>query len=221
LYAYPQASEWSLQDIFFNVQDWITSEIAEGFALNLSLSIFSGNGTNQPTGMTNTTPTTGADYASPLRGAAIYQYTSMSGLSPTSPNVIHMDSVINLAYTLNPRYRQNAKFAFNTLTQGILRRLKSTDGQYYWQPSLQAGQPDRLMGYPVFTWENLANGNTVDGFCGAFGDFKKGYVLSYRKELAVTVDQVTNPGYTRFYVRRRYGGCPLNNDAVKFLRNQD
>lgn len=221
LYAYPQASNWSLEDIFFDVQNWLTNEIAEGFALTLSAAIATGDGSSKPTGMLNTTPVVTADYNSPLRAAAAYQFTSLVGFSPSSPNVINMDALINMVYTLNPRYRQGAKFAMNTITQGIVRRLKSTQGLYYWEPSMQVGQPDRLLGYPVFTWEQLGNANTVDAFCVAFGDFTKGYTLAARKELSVTRDEVTNPGYTRFYVRRRYGGCVTNNDAIKFLRNAD
>jgi predicted phage gp36 major capsid-like protein len=36
--------------------------------------------------------------------------------------------------------------------------------------------------------------------------------------LRITRDEVTNPGYTRFYVRRREGGIVLNNNAAKFLK---
>lgn len=219
LYAYPQVSEWALQDIFFNVESWLTNDIADGMAVGLSTAIWSGNGSSKPTGMTNTTPVTTADYASPMRAAAAYQYVSL--VSPASPSVVNADSVINLCYSLNPAYRSNAKFAMNTVTQGLVRRMKSTNGDYYWQPSYQAGQPDRLLGYEVFNWEDMGNGNTADAFAVAFGDFAKAYVLATRTELLVTRDQVTNPGYTRFYVRRRYGGCPLNNDALKFLRIGD
>lgn len=222
LYAYPQASNHALQDIFFDVQTWLVNDIADGMAKNLSTAIWSGNGTNQPTGMTNTSPVATADYASPMRAAAAYQFTSMAGLAPTSPNVIHFDSIINLTYTLAPGYRANARYAMNTLTQGVVRRLKATTtGQYLWEPSTQVGQPDRLLGYPVFTWEDMGNANTVDAYCMAFGDFSKGYALVNRSELETTVENVTTPGYTKFYVRRRWGGIPYNNDAIKFLRNAD
>ena len=221
LYSYPQASNWALQDIFFDVESWLVNDIADGMAIQLSTAIFNGNGTNKPTGMTNTTPVTTADYASPMRAAAAYQYTSVLGFGQASPVVITMDSIINCIYTLAPGYRANAKVAMNTLTQGLVRRLKTSQGVYLWEPSVQAGQPDRLLNYPTFTWEDLGNGNTNDAFCMAFGDFAKAYLMVYRQELDTTVEQVTNPGYTRFYVRRRWGGIPKNNDAVKFLRNAD
>lgn len=219
LYAYPQVSEWALQDIFFNVEEWLTTDISAGMSLALATAIWSGNGSGKPTGMTNTSSVTTADYASPLRAAAAYQHVILQ--SPASPSTINMDSIINLVYTLAPAYRANARFAMNTVTQGLVRRMKSSYGTYYWEPSLQAGQPDRLLGYPTFTWEDMGNGSTVDATAVAFGDFQRGYLLATRSELLVTRENVTNPGYYRFYVRRRYGGCPLNNDAIKLLKITD
>jgi HK97 family phage major capsid protein len=218
LYAYPQISEWALQDLQFDAQGWLVGDIAEGMAKELSGVIWNGNGSNKPTGMTNTTPVTTADYASPMRAATAYQYVGLVG--PSSPTRLNSDSIIDLVYTLNPRYRSNAKFGMNTVTQGTVRRLKDTTGQYLWQPSMQQGQPERLLGFEIFTWEEM-NNPVNDGFCMGFGDFRRGYLLVSRTELAITPDQVTNPGYIRFYVRRRYGGIPLNNDAVKFLRVSD
>lgn len=225
LYAYPQISEWSIQDIQFDVQSWLTNDIADGMAVALSTAIWNGNGTNKPTGMTNTTPVTTADSASPMRAAAAYQYTSLlnTGTTPSSPVQINMDAILNLIYTVKPTYRNRAvaKFAMNSITQGGVRRLKTSQGVYLWEPSLQMGQPDLLVGYPVFTWEDMGNHNTNDAFSVAFGDFRRAYTLASRTELNITVDTVTNPGYTRFYVRRRFGGIPTNNDAVKFLRIAD
>jgi HK97 family phage major capsid protein len=217
LYAYPQISEWSAQDIFFNVESWLVNDIAEGMANTLSTAIFSGNGTNKPTGMTNGAPVTTNDHASPLRSAVVYEYIPVS----SSPQALGSDDLIDLVYTLNRRYRTNARFAMNTTTQGAVRKLKDTTNQYLWQPSIQLGQPDMLLGYPVFTWEDLADPTTADGYPVAFGDFNRGYLLTFRTDLAIQAESVTNPGYVRFYVRRRYGGYPLNNDAVKFIKLAD
>jgi HK97 family phage major capsid protein len=220
LYSYPQISEWSLQDIFFDVVAWLTQDISDGMAVALATSIWNGNGTANLTGMTNSAPTTTADYASPMRAPAIYQYLAVNavGLDNTSPTKVTMDSIINLVYNLRPTYRQGAKFAMNSTVQGYVRLLKSTYGVYYWEPSVQLGQPDRLLGYPVFTWEDMGQAKTLNALAIAFGNFNRAYLLVNRRELNITQDNVTNPGYVRFWVRRRYGGMPLNNDAVKFLK---
>ena len=63
LYAYPQASNWSLQDIFFDVQQWLVDEVAADWASQEATAIISGNGTNRPTGILNTTPASTTDTA--------------------------------------------------------------------------------------------------------------------------------------------------------------
>lgn len=217
LYAYPQISEWALQDMQFNAEAWLVNDVAEGMANNVSAAIWNGNGTNKPTGFTNTAPASSDDYSSPLRTESAFQYIPVT----SSPQAIGTDNIIDLVYKLNPRYRANARFAMNTVTQGFVRKLKDSNGQYLWQPSLQAGQPDRLLGYELFTWEDMANPTTADGFSVAFGDFRKAYLLVRRMELRTNQDNISTPGYVKFYVRRRWGGTVLNNDAVKLLKLAD
>lgn len=222
LYAYPQVSNWALQDVFFNVADWLTQDIADGMAVGLSTALWSGNGSNKPTGMINGAPVLTDDYASPLRAAAVFEYIPIS--SPSSPQAtsgITADTVIDLVYSLNPAYTAGAKFSMKTATQGHVRKLKASDGHYLWEPSLQAGQPATLLGFPIFTWEDMGGAKTANEYPIAFGDFKKAYLLTTRTELEITREDITNPGYTRFYVRRRFGGCPLNNDALKFCKVED
>jgi HK97 family phage major capsid protein len=217
LYAYPQVSEWSLDDIFFNVESWLAEEVAQDFAQEEGTAVISGNGSSKPTGMLNTTPTTAADFASPKRAAAAYQY--IASLSDDSPPVAEIlpDSLITLQYTLNSAYRSGATWVMNSNTAGAVRKMKDTNGQYLWQPSLQAAQPDMLLGKPIEIWEQLSDIGT-NNFPVAFGDFRRGYVLADRVGLRITRDNVTNVGFVRFYVRRREGGIVLNNDAVKWLR---
>ena len=78
------------------------------------------------------------------------------------------------------------------------------------------------MGFPVFTFEDMADATTADGFYLGFGDWRRAYTLTYRRELAVTVDNnITTPGFVLFYIRRRYGGIVANNDALKLLKLAD
>jgi HK97 family phage major capsid protein len=52
-----------------------------------------------------------------------------------------------------------------------------------------------------------------------FGDFRRGYVLTDRiGPIRITRDELTHPGYSRYYLRRRTGGTPRNNDALKVLK---
>lgn len=217
LYAYPQASEWSLDDIFFDVDAWLAEEVAQEFAVQEGSAVISGDGSSKPTGMTNTTPVTTADFASPLRAAAAYQYiASDTAQSPVDPGIV-ADTLLDLIYTLNSAYRTGATWVMNSVTTGEVRKLKDGNNQYFWAPGLQAGQPNMLLGYPVETWEQMDDIG-ANNFPIAFGNFRRGYLLADRVGLRVTRDAVTNVGFIRFYVRRREGGIVLNNDAIKFLR---
>lgn len=214
LYAYPQVSEWSLDDVFFDVEGWLTESVARAFAIAEATAVISGNGTNKPTGMLNTSPVSTADTASPKRAAAAYQFI-LGG--DNSPAAVDADAMIDVMYALNSAYRQNARWIMNSNTIGQVRKLKDTTNQYLWQPSLQAGQPDLVLGKPISTWEQLSD--PVGGaFPLAFGDFSQGYLLTQRTGLRITRDNVTNVGYVRFYIRQRVGGIVLNNDAVKWLK---
>lgn len=217
LYAYPQVSEWSLDDVFFNVENWLAEEVAQEFAVEEGLAVIAGNGTSKPTGMTNTPPSLIADGDSPARAAAAYQYIDcVNGESPSTP-AIGLDCMIDLIYALNSAYRAGAYWVMNSATTGGVRKLKDDNGQYLWQPSAQMGQPNMLLGFPVETWEQLDDVGE-DAFPVAFGNFRRGYVLADRVGLRITRDNVTNVGFVRFYVRRREGGIVLNNDAIKWLR---
>jgi HK97 family phage major capsid protein len=62
-------------------------------------------------------------------------------------------------------------------------------------------------------------GGSNTKFPVAFGNFRRGYVLADRVGLRITRDNVTNVGFVKFYIRRREGGHPLNNDAIKWIRS--
>lgn len=217
LYAYPQASEWSLDDVFFNVDQWLADSVARQFAIQEGSAVISGNGTSKPTGMLNTSPVTTADFASPLRAATAYQYIASPSTGSPAVATLTGDKLIDLQYTLNSAYRVNATWVMNSVTTGTVRKMKDTNGQYLWQPSLQAGQPDMLLGRPIETWEQLDDVGT-NKYPIAFGDFKQAYVLADRTQLRITRDNVTNVGFVRFYIRRREGGKVLNNDALKWIK---
>jgi HK97 family phage major capsid protein len=218
IYAYPQVSEWSLDDIFFDVESWLANEVAESFALNEGDAVIRGNGTNKPTGFLNTAPVTTADYASPLRSADAVQYIPSGAKtgSPATP-ALTPDSLITTSYTLNAMYRASATWVMNSNTTAEVRKLKDTTNQYLWQPGLQLGQPDRLLGYGTATWEQMSD-MTANQFPIAFGAWSRGYVLADRVGLRVTRDNISNPGFVKFYVRRREGGILLNNDAIKVIK---
>ncbi|MEC9342737.1 MAG: phage major capsid protein, partial [Pseudomonadota bacterium] len=215
IYAYPKASNWSLEDVMFDVRNWLVESVAERFAQLEGQAVISGDGDNKPTGMLNTPPVATADDAVTKRAAAAYQYVDSSDNSPAN---VDADSLIDMVYTLNSRYRAGSTWAMNSATAGAVRKLKASGtGDYLWSEPLAMGQPPMLLGYPVALWEDLPDilgGN----FPVAFGNFRRAYELIDRSMLQITIDPYTTPGFTKFYVRRRVYGNVSNNDALKFMR---
>ena len=215
LYAYLQVSNWALEDLFFDVGAFLAEQTSRLFAQMEGAAIVSGNGTAQPTGFLNGTTVTTDDDASPQRSEEVLEYIG-AGVSPLA---VSYDGLVDLMTAVHEGYlaSPNCAWVMRRATLAVVRKLKDSTGQPLWQPSMQAGQPSLLMGYPVYTSEAMpaySAGNDVI----AFGDWNSAYLLTNRTDTQITVDQVTNPGHTRFYVRRRAGGIVLNNDAVKTLK---
>lgn len=56
---------------------------------------------------------------------------------------------------------QDAVFFVNPADKAKLRKLKDNNGNYIWQPSVVAGEPDRILGIPVITAAHLTAGNIL------------------------------------------------------------
>ena len=220
LYAYPKASEESMQDIFFNVQAWLEQEAADGFAAAEAQAIWNGNGSARPSGLKNTTPTNADDTASPERAATALEYIA-TGSSPIS-SAPNGDDLIELAYAVKTQYLSGpgVGWVMNRTTARGIRQLKDSQNQYLWERNVQAGQPEMLLGFPVYLTD-VVDSVGANTFPICFGNFRRGYILADHAAsgLRVTVDDnITTPGYVKFYIRRRVGGIVTNNEAIKLLK---
>lgn len=220
LYARPQATDWAVMDIP-GAEAWLARSVAEEFVRAEGIAVISGDGSSKPTGFLNTTPVATADDASPLRSAEALQY-----VDPPSPDDI-TEQVLMLIYTLQSGYRPGAAFALNSNTLSKIRRAKTAQGDYLWQPSFQAGQPAMIAGYPFVVWENMADYSGVNAspdvfsFPIAFGNWNRGYLMAERSGIRVLVDPYTTIGLISWWFRRREGGIILNNDAIKVARRHN
>jgi len=211
--AKPQASEESLDDLFFNVEDWLISSAAETIYAGEGAAFVSGNGTKKPTGfLAGPTPVTTTD-ASRAFGTLQYIASGQAAALPSTP-----DTFYDLVYSLRARYRANAKFVTSKLVLAALRKYKeATTNAYMWQPGLSAGQPDMFIGYGVVEAEDMPAVG-AGAFSLAFGDFKEGYLIADRVGMRITRDGITTPGYVKFYIRKRVGGKIRNSQAIKLLK---
>ena len=209
--AYPKATEESLQDMFFNVESWLIQSAAEAIAKGENVAFISGNGTKKPTGMLAGTPVATAD-ASRAFGTLQYVASAQAAAMPTSA-----DTFYDLIYSLRAMYRGNARWMTSKAVLSSLRKYKDTANQYLWQPSLVAGQPSSFMGYAVAESEDMP-AVAANAFPIAFGDFREGYLIVDLAGMRITRDEVTTPGYVKFYTRKRVGGKIKNSQAIKLLK---
>lgn len=96
-------------------------------------------------------------------------------MTAASATAITADELINLIYSLKSPYRRNAKFLMNDATVSMIRKLKDKNDAYLWQPSLQAGEPDKLLGYDLYTSPYVPTAK-AGALTVAFGDFKNYWI---------------------------------------------
>jgi HK97 family phage major capsid protein len=223
LYALPTASNWSLEDLAFDVQQWLVDDISADWSSAEATAIISGNGTDKPTGILNSTPSSSGDDSSPMRAQNTIQYVPLTNPgSPFTSTSNYIDSLIDLVSTVKERYLQEkdrCAFVMNRLSVARIRKAKaSTGGNYLWEESSQAGQPATLLGYPVLTCDAMGSLTSANAFPILFGNWRRGYLLADRTSMQLTLDPYSTPGKTRFYARRRVGGRVKNCDAIKALK---
>jgi len=125
-----------LEDSEFNIEEFLIAEVARGMAAKEEALIVAGTGSSQQTGFA--VPTS-------ISSVAIGT-TELSGTGTLSS-----DNIVAIFHGLNQHYRKNAIWSMNDSTLKLIRLLKDGNNQYLWQPGLQAGQPDMLLGRPVVT----------------------------------------------------------------------
>jgi len=191
-----KVSEELLQDSGINLED----EIARIFGLTFGLleedAFINGNGVKKPTGILTT---------------------ATSGKTAAAVDAITYDEVVDLIYSVREVYRKGSVFLLNSTTAAMLRKLKSTDGVPLWQPSVQAGQPDMLLGYSVRTAETVpsaAAGTTPIAF-GNVSNYRiadrGGIVMQRLNEL------YSASGHVGFKMRKRTDGKLLVAESIKKL----
>ncbi|MCO4829066.1 phage major capsid protein [Lentibacter algarum] len=208
LSALPKASQRLLDDSAFDIEGWLAARIANKFARSEAAAFINGNGIDKPTGML-THPT--VDNDTWTWGNLGYVATGVAG------DFDGGEAVIDLVYALGAQYRANASFVMNSKTAGALRKLKDADGRFLWSDGLAAGEPARLLGYPVLIAEDMPD-VAVDAMAVAFGDFNAGYTVAERPDLRVLRDPFSAKPHVLFYATKRVGGDVSDFAAIKLLK---
>ncbi|HKR23860.1 MAG TPA: phage major capsid protein [Allosphingosinicella sp.] len=213
LYANPAASQAMLDDAAFDVETWLAGEIATEFARAEGAAFVAGSGVDRPKGFLAAPISDDSDGA---RAFGTLQFIT-SGVSGGFPADAPQDVLIDLVQALRPPYRQGAAFVMNSATAARIRKFKTDDGAFLWQPGLAAGQPDTLLGYPVVEAEDMPD-LAANSLSIAFGNFRAGYLIAERSETQILRDPFSNKPFVHFYATKRVGGQVMNSEAIKLLR---
>jgi HK97 family phage major capsid protein len=194
-----KVSEELLNDSIFNLESYIAKEFARRIGAKEEEAFLVGDGSGKPTGIFDDT-----------HGGEIGVTTSTASLK--------MDEIFDLFYSLKSPYRKRATFITNDATVKEIRKLKDGQGQYLWQPSVKAGEPDTILNRPVKT---SAYAPTIEPGAKviAFGDFgyywiadRQGRAFQRLSELYAATGQVG------FRATQRVDGKLILKEAVKILK---
>lgn len=213
MYAMPKASQRVLDDAATDVEGWLAQKVADKFARVEGTAFWQGTGVGQPRGL--------AAYPVAATGDATRDWGTFEIVKTGANGDFHttqFDPVVNLIGALKDQYLANANFCMRRAVRTKARLLKeSTTNRYLWEPGMQVGAPERLMGYPVRVDEYMpALGN--GSLSLAFGDFRQAYLIVDRMGIRTLRDPYTAKPYVVFYTTKRTGGGAQNTEAVKFLQ---
>ena len=194
-----KVTEELLYDNAFNLENYILTQFGKALSNAEEDAFINGTGIGQPLGILAETG-----------GAQV-------GVTSASSTKVTTDEIINLVYSLKRPYRKNAVFLANDVCVAELRKLKDNNGQYLWQPSLQAGEPDRVLGYKVYTSPYFPV-PTAGGTAVAFGDFSY-YNIGDRgtRSFAELKELFAGNGMIGFVAKERVDGKLVLPEAIKLL----
>lgn len=186
------------QDAMFDIDGLIQRLAGEAITLKEDSALLSGSGSSQPEGL--------------LTGLE-------TGKTAASKTAITADELIDLYHSVTSPYRASASWIFHDKTAAEIRKLKDENQQYLWQPGLQAGAPDLLLGKPVYTdtfMPELAEASKV----GVFGDIGRAYTVRNAGGIAVKVleELYAANGQVGVRVHRRTDGAVVDVNAAKVLK---
>lgn len=209
--AMPKITQKLIEDASVDVVAWHQGKVVRKFARDENYAFTVGTGNDRPRGFT-----TYAHGTSTTK--EIEQIPSGAGGSfKADPD--GFDAFIRMITALKAEYRANATWAMNRTTAGEARLLKDSDGRYLWQPPVQLGQPGTLFGYPVASFEDMADITTANALAVAFGDFAEAYMIVDRLGISVLIDPYTAKPFIQYYTRKRTGGDVVNFEAIKLMKS--
>lgn len=188
-----KVTEELLYDNAFGLENYIIEQFGKALANAEEDAFLNGDGVGKPLGL--------------------FAENGGGTVAETLTAAIKSDDIIGLVYALKRPYRKNASFIINDKNLASLRKLKDNNGAYIWQPSYQAGEPDRLLGYAVHT-SAYAPEDAI-----AFGDYSY-YNIGDRgsRSFAELRELFAGNGMIGYVAKERVDGKLILPEAVQILK---
>ena len=188
-----KVTEELLYDNAFNLENYIIEEFGKALSNAEEDAFLNGTGVGQPLGL--------------------FAATGGGQIAGTLTAALKADDLFDLVYALKRPYRKNAAFIINDRTVAMVRKFKDSNGAYIWQPSYQAGEPDKILGYNVYTSE-YAPENAI-----AFGDYSY-YNIGDRgtRSFKQLTELFAGNGMIGYVAKERVDGKLILPEAVQILK---
>ena len=197
-----KVAEELLNDSAFDLESYFATEFARRIGNKEEDAFFNGDGVNKPLGLLANNG-----------GAEV-------GVTAASATAITADEIINLFYSLDAPYRENAVWIFNDSTMAAIRKLKGNDGQYLWQKALHEGDHETLLGKRIYTspyMPEIGEGNKTV----LFGDLEF-YWIGDRQGVTFKRlnERYADTGQIGFLATKRVDGKLVLPEAIKVLQQK-
>lgn len=213
MYAQPKTTQKLLDDAAVDVEAWLSGKVSDRFARLENASFAVGNGVGKPKGFASYA--TATDTGSGVTWGKIGFV--KSGASGAFASADPADKVFDLIGLVKNQYLAGSRFVTKRAVITAMRKFKSDDGHYLWQPSLVLGNPETFAGYPITRAEDIPDLG-ASSLSLWFGNFAEAYQIVDRIGERVLRDPYTDKPYIRFYTTRRVGGGVVNFEAIKCMK---
>ena len=201
MYALVDVPFEDLEDSDFNLEAELNLEFAEQFGVAEGKSSILGDASGE------------------MEGIATHALLQTNSVVSGSAALLTADGLIDLYVALKDSYARNSAWLLRRATIGAIRKLKDAQNQYLWQPGLAGALPSTIMDRPYVEAVDMP-AIAANAYPIALGDFRRGYLVIDRIQMAVLRDPFTQAtsGAIRFHARKRVGGQVVNTEAIKLQK---
>ena len=195
--ALTQVSTELLDDSLFNVGNFVSNIGGQAVTRALGADLSNGSGSSKPKGIAQ---------------AATSFATSATATTITYANLVEVESTMPVPYK-----NRDTVWIMSPEAVKVIRLLTDDNSRPLWEPSLQAGNPDMLLGYRVY----------VDGNIDAATSGKRAVVFAHAPSYAVRLagglqvdrssDFAFNTGLVTFRFQLRGDGDGIDDNGIGCL----